>query len=576
MADDPPVSEPAGRVRHRPDPLLLVCLALLFGFPVAAWLAADAQPIAPSQSQRVSVPQGPGADVKLRDLPAFDTEPDLAAAFASRSGMRRAVSKALNDAFDPFTAEELLRIARTTDFEFFAGEPINADEITYPFRYSRIDPLLEGLDLDPVKAGDAAALLIIAAAQGGGEDVFEGDFPQAPQVAFAILDRARAGGDCLPQLNLALLLSTDTNPRDDDVALEYGKAAKSCPGDPTPLWLLGQFQSQRALLLNDDDRPGQSVKETDRMRRPFATFQRMQGAWPRSSLGWAGEADAELRLAYQMRGERPFGSRQHFRRALELYRAAQRIDRDPVLAAGTARALAGLERHGPAADAMAAAIEGREFTGPLRARQVEYLESAGRFAQAAEAAATLEAEPEFAPFRVVFPEVIDSSGVFFTVDANGPLSTGSDRMQAIRLNVGPPPGGAGSGGSDLSFIPLYRDWAGVTGHERWCPGWSRRRDLVLAGRAGEALDGMPSKFRDVRPWKDGECGFGSPLLRGLAELELGRRADALASAKAAKNFGNQAPEVVLADSRQDLWRFAGDYKRAARAAAAWALSLIHI
>src|SRR5205085_2631980 len=67
------------------------------------------------------------------------------------------------------------------------------------------------------------------------------------------------------------------------------------------------------------------------------------------------------------------------------------------------------------------------------------------------------------------------------------------------LLVGPAGLGAGGIVADVSFIPQYRDVRGVTGTNRWCVDWSRRRDLALAGRPAEALAGFPRSFEDLRP-----------------------------------------------------------------------------
>ncbi len=554
--------------------MLAGCLALLVGFPIVASLTASRLPRPPAPVAAITVPDGGGARVSLRDVPAFSAEPDLAAPLASDAAMTDAVRSALADAFGMQRARALMRIAREYDPNLHAVDSAGVEDIPYPFRYPPIERVLAGTDVDPRTANDLAALLILATARQGGSDNVLSDFPYAGAIAFAILDRARAHGDCLPQLNLAFVLSADRNPRDDDVVREYEAAARACRGDPTPLWLLGQFQSERAFAYENNDRPGQQLDRAERLRRPFATFRRMQRTWPRSSLGWAGEADAELRLAYQTDPREPFGARQRFRRALALYRAARRVDDDPVLAAGEARALAGLRRYGQAADVQATAVEGAADDGPLRARQVEYLERSMRWKQAAEAAAAFAANPAFAAPRALFPKIAhdDNEAVLLREDAEGPVSTGSDRLWPVRLEVGPPPGGAGGAGSDLSFIPLYRDQEAVTGHDRWCPDWAQRRDLVLAGRAEEALDGLPDTFRDVRPWQDRECSIafsGAPLLRALAELETGDREAALATVKAGDLGGERAPAAVLADAQQDLWRFGGRRDRAAAAAARW-------
>jgi cellulose synthase operon protein C len=562
---------PRGVVRRVADPVLIGCFALLLGFPVAAWVAAERQPVVPAPSHAVAVPSGPGAALELRDVPAFEAEPGLAAVLESRSGMRSAVRAALTDAFGAPIGPALFRLVRDFEADIHSTDAVLAEVIPYPFRYPPIDRLLDGVAIDPRTGNDVAALLILAAAPGGASDAIDFEFPNAPEVAFALLDSARAGGDCLPQLNLAFLLSSDRNSRDDDVVREYEAAARACPGDPTPIWLLGQFQSQRAFADDRDaDFAGQQLARAERLARPFATFRRLQQRWPRSPLGWAGEADTELRLAYQVDPRQPFGGRLHFRRALALYRAARRVDDDPGLATGEARALAGLGFHGRAADLHAVAVEGAAHRGPPRARHVEYLERAGRFDEAAAAAAALAADPAFAPPRALFPQA-DDAALLFREDGAGPVSTGSDRLWAVQLNVGPPPGGRGAAGADLSFIPLYRVQPGVTGHDRWCPEWARRRDLVLAGHADEALQGMPEQYRDARPWAQAPCQIdGTSLLRALALLETGDRDAAIASAKEANLGGDRAPAAVLADAGQDLWRFAGDRVRAARIAAEWA------
>ena len=138
--------------------------------------------------------------------------------------------------------------------------------------------------------------------------------------------------------------------------------------------------------------------------------------------------------------------------------------------------------------------------------------------------------------------------------------------------MGPFPGGVGGPGADVSFIPLFRDVDGVTGHDRWCPGWAHRRDLVLAGRAREALDGMPAAFAEVNPDSLASHCAGSlaiPLLAGLATLEASDRAAAVARLRqrdAKTLLDGREPIVALRDAQQNLWRFAGDYERADSAA----------
>ena len=234
-------------------------------------------------------------------------------------------------------------------------------------------------------ASDLGALLVLAAVRFGDK------LPTAAQLAFAILDRARAGGACLPQLNLAFLLSTHARPRDKATATELLRAERSCPGDPTPLWLLGQFQSQRTLLFLLGNELGPAPPVDDQLRPVLATFHRLERLLPGSSAGWAGEADAELRAAYQLEGHQPFAARAHFRHALALYRRAGRLDPDRALAAGEARAYAGLRLYGPAVRSQRRALSNASAAAPLEARLIEYLERGGRFAEAADSALPLAA-----------------------------------------------------------------------------------------------------------------------------------------------------------------------------------------
>src|SRR5207253_6300977 len=104
--------------------------------------------------------------------------------------------------------------------------------------------------------------------------------------------------------------------------------------------------------------------------------------------------------------------------------------------------------------------------------------------------------------------------------------------------------------------------------------WSRRRDLVLAGRASEALAGYPTTFADAR---GGLCEgtSESAVLAGVAELEAGDRASAVARVRGLTfeldpYKGSADPRLAfLEDARQNLWRSAGDLSRARSAAEEW-------
>ena len=304
--------------------------------------------------------------------------------------MREALRAAMGELFDRRQRVELERLLADDRAAFSFSQP------EYPFRFERLDAVLNAAlppALDPRQtraANDLGALLILAAARfGGGEGAVSDRLPTAAPLAFAILDRARAGGDCLPQLNLAFLLSTHERLLDDETAAEFGRAERGCPDDPTPLWLLGQFRSQRAFLYPGLEDPEEQRAAQEELRRVFATFHRLERRFPGSAAGWSGEADAELRVAYQLDELQPFSARSRFRRALTLYRRARHSTRTldslrarPALllvSACTARRCALSGAH----------LRARLRPAALEARLVEYLERDGRFAEASARAARL-------------------------------------------------------------------------------------------------------------------------------------------------------------------------------------------
>ena len=557
------------------DPVLVLCVAVLLGFPVLAALVARGLPV-PPREPRVAVPAAAAESRGLRPVPVFAQEPDHGAALESPGAMRAALRGAMEGVLEEGRAARLLALVSSDRRPELAGggKPGDPEGVPYPYRYPRIERLLPA-ELGE-EGGDLGALLILAAGVFGGAEVLEEPFPNAGYVAFAVLDRARAGGACEPQLNLAFALSADRNPFDDQVEREYARAMDACGDDPTPRWLLSQFQSQRAFTADNPERPGQEVERAERLRRPVATAQALQRSHPGLAAGWTAEADAELRIGYQLELRSPFGARQRFRRALALYRAARRVDDGPETAHGEARALAALHDYDRAADVQSRAAEALDGLGPAQARLVEYLERAGRFAAAAEAASALITArvPETGSLLMRIAHD-DGEERLIAEDAEGPLSTGASTMRPVRLDIGPLPGGAGGPGADLSFLPLYRDVGGVTGYDRWCPDWARRRDLILAGRPREALESLPRRFKDVDPYDLFTIcvfEFDLPMLEAVALVEAGDRAaavDRLREDDAESQLGGRQPGDALREAQQNLWRFAGDYERAGRVVAAW-------
>jgi len=573
-AAEPSTAPPPRRRLPRLDPLLAACALVLVAFPFAATLGASGQPVEVREEAPPIATERAGA--VLREVPVFT--PGGAAAEAVADGAllndAGAMRRALDDALELFPprprAAFKALLAR-------GGPPPFYSEPAYPFRWPEVDAILDDALPEPLDerrsraASDLGGLLVLGAVRHPYTEL--GSAP----LAFAVLDRARAGRECLAQLNLAFLLSTHDRPRDAVTRAEYRRAAKACPDDPTPLWLLGQYSSRRAYVhVQKDEQLGETEVDEIQTRDALGAFRELQRRFPRSSAGWAGEADAKLLVAYQLRG-RPFTARSSYRRALALYRHARSLDPDPELTAGEARAYAGLGEYGSAAQALRTALAAAEAPAPLAAALVEYLERALRFGAAAAAAAALEADPRFPRGPALYPRVERSDGI----DASEPLSLGSGRLLAVSLDVAPigrtlEPGGATV--SDLSFIPDYRSVDAVTGHDPWCAEWSRRRDLVLAGRPRQALTGFGESvgyFRVVHSEPEFlECPStefpSAQLLAGVAELEAGDREAAVARlVQSGYDTGGRPPLVVLLDARQNLWRFARDLERAGRVTSEW-------
>jgi tetratricopeptide (TPR) repeat protein len=383
---------------------------------------------------------------------------------------------------------------------------------------------------------------------------------------------------------------------DDVITAEFERAISACPQDPTGLWLLGQVRVQQSYVLPGETRPELTPASAQVLARPFDTFRHLRNAFPGSAASWAGEADAELRLAEDATdaGIEPFAARHRFGRALTLYQRADRLSDDPGIDIGVARALAGLRRFDEASEAAKRAIDQDPAAAVYQLRRTEYLERAGRFGDAAAMVEPLLARPAGGPSgRSLLPNLT------FLQD---PLwSIGVGHLLPISLNVGQPSqGGAGAVAYDFAFIPVYREDP-LTGYDPSCREWSLARDLVLAGRSSaaiaiirehgnpDALDphvscarvgGTDGSF--IASPSEGVSRRGWLTLTAVAAAELGSTAEAAATLE---DFGYATPydefdpdpiaespsvwQSYLFDKRQNLWRFAGDLQKAASIVDEW-------
>ena len=175
----------------------------------------------------------------------------------------------------------------------------------HPFEFPALDPLVaDALPTGLIRAGaaeinDLAVLLILQAAHR--RDLADPAHDMAAAAAYAILNRVRTTApSCDVQLNLAFLASADSTDRRTETRAEYLRAAELCD-DPTPLWLLGQYQLARACSLC-------ALSETQREEQFDAAtqnFARLARDHPEVPLGPAGQADVLIRLGRRGRAEPP-------------------------------------------------------------------------------------------------------------------------------------------------------------------------------------------------------------------------------------------------------------------------------
>ena len=378
----------------------------------------------------------------------------------------------------------------------------------------------------------------------------------AGPVAYALLLRARSAAGCDAELNLLLLLTADSQPHDDAVRYQASKALEACPGDPTPGWLLAQFQSQRALVSPQGilaSVSGEAVGEeppADRVQRASLTLTRLERSFPGSADVWTAEGDMRLRLAKEYLPGQPFSSRRAYEVALAAYDRAERLGSGLPAAVGRARALVGLGRPSEAADLLADPNRRPTFRGPVLNLRIEALEEAHRFAEARQAAEEL-----ITVGAMGYPTI---GPVFPGEEA---LSTGVDTTVPLRVSLAPEEGGAGGGDADdISFIPAFRSKPGLTGSLAHCPEWSRRRDAILAGQARDMLAAPHlTTFPDARG-TDGACWMADPSL--LATITRREARDRTLNI-------DQDDLSAIDDARQNLWRWAGDFDRAIAVIGEW-------
>jgi tetratricopeptide (TPR) repeat protein len=584
------------------DGLVVVLLLAVLGLPVAATAAVAHAGVTPTTAEWQPPPAAPTPAAGLRELPIFTPGGDVeravtdGAVLAHEPALREALEAAARRAFGGADTAEFWDVLALPDLEFHAQSDIvdGGQVVPYPYRYPHLDPVLDRLlparlSADQADAvNDLAALLIVGTGSFGVDE--NPSLENAGAAAFALMNRSRAAApSCAHQLNLAFLLAADQYTADDVIDREFDGAIGACPQDPTPLWLLGEFRVQQTYVMPGATRSPLVPPSAQVLARPIEVFHRLQGAFPGSALGWAGEADASLSLAEDATdaGIEPFTARHRFDRALALYQRAGRLSDDPGIDIGIARALAGLRRFDEAAEAAQRAIHAAPGVAAFQLRRTEYLERGGRFADAAAMVEPLLTSAAHGPSRRnLMPNA--------TFMDDPLLSIGVGSRLPVSLSVGQPSQfGAGASAYDFSFIPDYRQDA-LTGYDPACREWSLARDLILAGRPGDAAasigqHGDPTlgepQVSCARVGGDDRTEHIAPTesfarrgwlaLAAVADAEAGSTAhagEALARLGFPSPFDTDDPDPIaesrdiwrsyIFDKRQNMWRFAGNLDRA--------------
>ena len=494
------------------DGVLLTAVAALLLFAPAAALSARGLPIPPPA---VEAPQftasGPAVRQLPAGLPAGTTVPRTAA------DLEPLATQALGPQGGPALVALL---GRTEELQ-------NENQgTTYPYRFSPVVTLLDRAPADgrSVATGRLGAALLLLAAR---DD--EPVATNAAAAAFAVLDRARATGDCDAQLNLLLLLDSDqTAPKDDPADAEYAGAERACPGDPTPGWVHGQQLSQ-----------------TERHADADVLFAGLERRFPGAAGIRTGRADVHLRAGLAQLSRQPFTARRELRIAEAGYRR--------VMAADPGSATPGLAR------ALIALNEGRAAGELLDgSSHVELLvtawEAADDFARAESAAAGTPAQPSG---LVLFPapapdeEVPTGRPGEGDLQEDGPQSWGTGTAVPLSVVLRFENKGGGAFVDDVSFIPAFRPDQVALGSYTGCLDTRRRRAAILAGHPEAALTTAPDD--------GGACVLQPELIAEVARLETGDRGD--------DPDGGSINEAQ--DRRQNLWRWAGDLPRAETAIRSW-------
>ncbi len=543
-------------------------LTLVVFAPVARLMAARAptSPVAPNALTRLP---GVGADEAARS-PASPGVRSLPAGLPEGPAPRTAADlRPLAERALGASGAQVLDLLLSNRYTASLRETARGHRLGFapaPYRYPVMEALLReapGHGNTPAAVELGAALIVLA---GRVDDSYyltdANHYSNAAPAAYAVLRAAEATGGCDVKLDLLLLVAADDQPRDVVVRQAAADASAACGDDPTPGWVLAQFQSQRAVEDPDDERPGDPVPG-DAQTRYEKTMAGMLDRFPGSADVWAAAGDAEVRSAAKVEDDQPFTARAHFRTAVAAYRRAAALASTPVgrreMTVGLAQALTGVGDPAKGAHLLEDLPQDPGSSG-LRLEQLATAQEAAHdFAGASATERTLA--------RLGTNAFPDGSGL----SASSVLSTGAERFLLLSVSLQPGPGGAGGGNvTDAAFIPRYREmYDGLAETQAACPEWSWRRDAVVAGDPESALREWPADRGVTQPTipelpssssrGGGSCGsYDTDRLRDVARAEAG-----VPTTLSKKETDD------LADHRQNMWRWAGRLTQAERVVRQW-------
>jgi tetratricopeptide (TPR) repeat protein len=435
-------------------------------------------------------------------------------------------------------------------------------DVKYPYRYPPLDAVLDrappaSFASEATALGAALTVLAAQPTSSSPPQPAEMAILNASPAAYGVLDRARAAGGCAPQLDLLLLLAADQYSGAGVLSREQQRTEAACPHDPTPGWLVGQSQLRMVQILS-------TAIYVAALPAATATFNRLAAQHPRDAGVLTGLGDSYLRAGTDLRSSEPFTARQDFRSAITEYNRASALGDEHDAAPGVARALIGLGEPAAAAGLLYPLARSSAFPGQFLELLITADEAARDFGPAVTAAQRLSrlGSASYPEGDALIP-VPQPGSVDTLDDATLPLSFGVGRLTPVTADLVPPSFPLSGGAvQDLSFIPEYRDDAGVTGTQPSCPSWTWARDELLVGHAALALASWPAQFQDVRPGMGPDCGQADKL-KLIAEADAGQEPD-----HNLMKTGHITSDDI-ADAGQNLLRWAGKLPAAKKSAGQW-------